>query len=98
MALTWYDMKFIWTITQQAAFITLKGALIQAPISHYQDPLKHYIVYIDTSDNANEAQLSQEHNGQVLPVAFLSHTFTNTQHKWSTPEQEAYGICNSITK
>ena len=33
-----------------------------------------------------------------FPVAFLSHTFTETQWKWSTTEQEAYGIYYAITK
>ena len=36
------------------------------------------------------AQLSQEHNETEFPVAFLSHTFTETQCKWSTTEQEAF--------
>ena len=36
-----------------------------------------------------------EHN---FPIAFLSHTFTKTQWKWSTTEQEAYGIYYAITK
>ena len=33
-----------------------------------------------------------------FPIAFLSHTFTETQRKWSTTEQEAYGIYYTITK
>ena len=43
-------------------------------------------------------QFSQEHNGTEFPVAFLSHTFTETQRKWSTTEQEAYGVYYVITK
>ena len=43
-------------------------------------------------------QLSQEHDGMEFPIAFLSHTFTETQRKWSTAEQEAYGIYYAITK
>ena len=43
-----------------------------------------------------EPQLYQEHDGTEFPVAFLSHTFTETQCKWSTTEQEALGIlCNN---
>ena len=38
------------------------------------------------------AQLSQEYDGTEFPIAFLSHTFTNTQWKWSTTEQEACGV------
>ena len=48
--------------------------------------------------NACGAQLSQIHNGTKFPVAFLSHTFTDTQRRWSTPEQEAYSIYFTIKK
>ena len=38
------------------------------------------------------------HNETEFPIAFLSHTFTDTQRRWSTPEQEAYGIYFAINK
>ena len=80
------------------ASLHLKEAIIQAPILHYPDPDKKYIVYTDASENACGAQLSQEHDGTESPVAFLSHTFTETQTKWSTTEQEAYGVYYAINK
>ena len=43
-------------------------------------------------------QLSQEHDGAGFPIAFLSHTFTETQRKWSTTKQEAHGVYYAITK
>ena len=72
--------------------------IIQAPILRYPDTTKPYIVYTDASDDACGAQLSQIHNETEFPVAFLSHTFTDTQRRWSTPEQEAYGIYFAIKK
>ena len=45
-----------------------------------------YIVYTDASNDACRAQLSQMHEEATFPVAFLSHTFTDTQQRWSTPE------------
>ena len=45
-----------------------------------------------------EPQLSKEHDGTEFPVAFLSHTFSETQHKWSTTEQETFGVCYTITR
>ena len=45
-------------------------------------------MYTDASDDACGAQLSQEHDGQELPVAFL----------WRTMEQEAYGIHHVVTR
>ena len=53
---------------------------------------------MDASDVACGAQLSQEHDGTEFPIAFLSHTFTETQRKWSTPKQEAYRVYYVITK
>ena len=61
-------------------------------------PNERYIVYTDAWDNACRAQLSQEHDRAEFPIAFLSHTFTETQRKWSTPEQETYGVYYAITK
>ena len=51
---------------------------------HYPDPNKKYTVYTDASDDACRAHLSQEHDGTEFPIVFLSHTFTETQRKWST--------------
>ena len=93
-----HNAKFDWTLSLQAAFITLKEALIQPPTVHYQNPSKLCIVYIDVLDNTCRAQLSQEHSGQELPVTFILPTFMDTQCKWSTPKQEAYGIYYTITK
>ena len=53
--------------------------MVQAPILHYPRPDKRYIIYTDASDDACGALLSQEHNGTEFLVAFLSHTFTETQ-------------------
>ena len=96
--LTCHKTKFEWIPAQHTACMTLKEAIMQVPILCYPDPAKKYIVYTDASDDTCGAQLSQEHDGTKFPVAFLSHTFTETQRKWSTPEQEAYGAYYAITK
>ena len=96
--LTQQQVKFEWTHTHHTAFLNLKEVIIQAPILHYPDPNKKYIVYTDASDDSCGAQLSQEHDGMEFPVVFLSHTFTETQRKWSTTKQEAYGVYYAITK
>ena len=49
-------------------------------------------------DNACRVQLSQEHDGTEFPIAYLLHTFMESQRKWSTTEQEAYGVYYAITK
>ena len=96
--LTKQQVKFDWTLEHHAAFIHLKEAIVQAPILHYSNPNKTYITYTDALDNACGAQLSQEQDETEGPVAFLSHTFIETQCKWSTTEQEAFGVYYAITK
>ena len=79
--LTRQQVKFNWIPSHHTAFLTLKEAIIQAPILHYPNLNKRYIIYRDTSDVACRAQLSQEHDGMEFSIAFLSHTFTETQRK-----------------
>ena len=88
--LTHHNTKFDWIPYYQVVFISLKGALIQAPILHYPDPSEWYIVYTYASDDACGGQLSQEHNDQELPVIFLSHIYRHW--KCSTPKEEDYGV------
>ena len=92
------QVKIDWTSIHHATFLNLKEAIIQAPILYYPDPNEKYIVYTDASDDACGVQLSQEHDGMEFPIAFLSHTFTETQRKWSTTEKESYGVYYMITK
>ena len=80
------------------SLLMLKESFTQAPILCYLDPTKQYIVYTDAWDNASGAQLSQEHDEMKFPIAFLLHTFMDTQRKWSITEQEAYGVYYTVTK
>ena len=77
------QVKFNWTPTYHEVFLHLKESITQAPILCYPDPNKTYIVYTDASDDACGVQLSQEHDGTEFPIDFLSHTFSETQRKWS---------------
>ena len=90
--------KYEWMPVHHTAFLTLKNAVTQAPILCYPDATKLNTVFTDTSDNACGTQLSQEHDGMEFQVAILSHTFTYTQKKWSTTEQEAYKVYYAVTK
>ena len=83
--LTHHKAKFQWTPVHHTAFMTLKEAIIQTPILCYPDPAKKYIVYTGTQ-------------WTKFWVEFLSHTFIETQRKWSAPEWEAYGVYYAITK
>ena len=96
--LTRQQVKFEWTPAHQEVFMKLKDSIIQTPILWYLNPSKRYKIYTDVSNDTHRAQLTQEHDGTEFPITFLSHTFLETQRKWSTTEQEAYGVYYAVTK
>ena len=96
--LTHQKAKQEWTTAHHTVFLMLKDAVTQVPILLHPHPAKRYIVYTDVSDDACGTQLSQEHDGTEFPIAFLSHTFMDTERKWNTTKQEAYGVYYSVTK
>ena len=96
--LTRQQVKFEWTPEHQEAFMKLKDSIIQAPILRHPNSSKGYIVYTDASGNACGAQLTQEHNGTEISNCLLVSHFLETQRKWSTTEQEAYGVYYAVTK
>ena len=87
MLLTRQQVQFDWTPLHHTAFLTLKEVIIQALILHYPDYNKRYIIYTDASDDAYGAQFLQEHDGMEFPIAFLSHTFTETQRSGVQPNR-----------
>ena len=75
-SLTCQKPKFEWTPIHHTTSLTLKESVIQAPILHYLDLTKQYIVYTDASDDACGAQLSQEHGiSNSLSFAYF-HRYT----------------------
>ena len=65
--LTHQQAKYEWTPAHHNALLTLKESVIQVPILCCPNPMKHYIVYTDTLDDACGSQLSQEHDGTEFP-------------------------------
>ena len=75
----------------------LKTCLTEAPILKYPNPSKRYVVFMDASDQAAAAVLTQEYpseDGETkeMPIAYLSAQFSDTQFKWSTVVKEGYAI------
>ena len=57
--LTRQQVKFEWTPAHQETFRELKDSTIQAPILWYPNPIKRYLVYTDTLEDACRAQLTK---------------------------------------
>ena len=49
--LTRQQVKFEWTTVHHTAFLQLKEVIVQAPILHYPNPDKKYVVYTNALDD-----------------------------------------------
>ncbi len=88
-----------WQEQHQQAFEAAKAAVAGAKLLSYLD----YSVPIrlrtgtDACDVWAGAMLYQVVDGQDRPVSFMSHTFSASERRWSTFEQEAFAVVKAIT-
>ena len=100
--LTRKGVKFKWTDECQPGFDYLKTCLTEAPILKYPNPSRRYVVFMDASNQAAAAILTQEYteDGETkeMLIAYLSMQFPDTQFKWGTVVKEGYAIYYAIKK
>ena len=88
------NVPFIWTPTHQAAFDSLKQALISAPVLQMPDFSRAFTIEIDASDVGIGAVLTQ----QGHPIAYLSKALGPRARAMSTYEKECMAILLAVDK
>ena len=94
--LTRKNVPFDWGKDQQKAFDTLKHLFTSAPILKHPDSNKPFIVETDASNFAVGAILSQEFDGKLHPVAFLSKSLTKCQRNYQIYDKELLAIKEAL--
>ena len=84
--------QFVWAIECQNSFNTLKNFLMSPTLLQYPDFTKTFILTTDASDVGSGAVLSQNINGNDLPIAFASKSFTPGERNKSTILKELTAI------
>ena len=95
--LTKESVKFDWGVRQQAAFVTLKQALQEAPVLALPDPKVPYVVHSDASGFATGAVLMQDQGKGLQPIAFLSKKMLDAETRYPVHEQELLAIINALS-
>lgn len=90
--------KFVWGERQETAFRKAKiGFLNATPLSWWEAD-KRTILETDASEVGIGAVLYQvDKQGKKYTLGFYSEAFNSTQSRWSTIEQEGYGIWKAVT-
>lgn len=95
--LTKKAVKFVWTDRQQEAFERIKEATANCSRLSFPSEDGKLILRTDASEEGIGAHLAQVlDNGEEQTIGFFSQSFNPTQKRWSTIEQEAYGIYAAI--
>ena len=91
--------RFTWSSQCQAAFDSLKQALVSDSIVRYPRIDLPYKLYTDASDTCVGAILCQTHeDGVEYVVQYVSHQLSTTQRRWATIEKEAYAVVYALQK
>ena len=82
-----------WGPEQDAAFIKVKELLISAPVLHFPQFHKPFIIHVDASDCGVGAFLAQnEGNEELAIIANFSKRFTSTQQHYSATQKECLAV------
>ena len=90
--LTRKNVPFNWGSDQQSAFDKLNELITSASILRNPDSNKPFIVETDASNFAVGAILSQEFDGQLYPIAYISTSLTNSQLNYPIFDKELLAI------
>jgi len=90
--LTKKNVPFNWGSEQQKAFEKLKELFTSTPILINPDSDKFFIVETDESNYAVGAILSQEFEGKLHPIAFISSNFIKLQRNYPIFDNELLAI------
>ena len=82
-----------WADDAQAAFVFLKGALLEAPILASPDISKPFKLYTDASQYAMGAVLMQEHDGNNRVIQYVSHQFSEQKLKVTHDRARSVRYC-----
>lgn len=96
-AMTSKRAKFEWTELQDDAFEEIKKRLMHAPVLAYPDFDKRFVVTVDASHKACGAVLSQNHDGEDKPIAFISRAFKKGELNKAIIEKELLAIHFAVT-
>ena len=86
------NMKWQWNIPQEEAFIKIKEELCKSTVLSFYDPNLSTKVSADASSYGLGAVLLQQHNSQWKPVAYASHSMSETEKRYSQIEKEALAV------
>ena len=90
------EAQWNWTAEVEKSFQSLKQVVTSAPLLRSPDQSKPFVVTTDASGFAIGAELSQEFEGQLQPIAFMSKKLSPAERNYPVHEQELLAVIQAI--
>ncbi|GKT20193.1 unnamed protein product, partial [Aduncisulcus paluster] len=90
--------KFIWSHDQERALENVCDIIEKNQTLFHYDPRLELILRTDASSIGIGGLLVQVDHGKEFPLAFYSKKLTEQERRWSTLEQEAFGVVWCLRK
>ena len=90
------NTNFSWTPDHQKAFDELKSLFKPGFLLHHFDPHLPAVLETDASDVAISGILSQEKDGEKVPVGFFSQSMSSAEQNYDIADKELLAIVKSL--
>ena len=91
------EVNFEWTEECNQAFLTLKKALITAPVLAFAQFDKPFILAVDASDESIGFVLSQlDSEGKEHPIAYGGRALRNEELRWHITDKEGLALVEAV--
>ena len=93
---TEHPQIFKWNDELEKSFVSLKKALVEAPVLGYPDPDGHFILDTDASAYGIGAVLSQVQYGEEKVVAYYSRAMSRPERQYCVTRRELLAVVRSV--
>lgn len=90
------DVAWRWGDEESHAFDTLKRAIVTKPVLKYPDFARPFVLNTNASKVGLGAELMQEHDGRMLPMAYASSVNSKAESNYSVTELERLAVIWSV--
>ena len=85
-----------WRPEHDQAFARVKQLLTEAPVLHFPDFSKPFVIHVDASNAGAGAFLAQQNGDDLNIIAYYSQRFNDSQRHYSATLKECYAVVLAI--